>query len=139
MSFYAVIDTNVLVSALLSRHNDAATVVLVGRMLAGDIVPVFSTEILDEYREVLRRHKFRFDPALIETLLSAIRQFGLSVKPTATGAILPDQKDLPFYEVVMEKRKDEDAYLVTGNLRHFPEVDYIVTPNEMLRIMDTQE
>ncbi len=47
-----------------------------------------------------------------------------------------DQDDLVFYEVVMEKR-DEDAYLITGNLRHFPIRTFIVTPAEMLKIMET--
>lgn len=42
--------------------------------------------------------------------------------------------DLVFYEVVMEKRED-DAYLITGNLRHFPVRDYIVTPAEMMDII----
>ena len=73
---YAVIDTNVLVSALLSNHADAAT-----------------------------------------------------------GKILPDMKDLPFYEVVMEKR-EENAYLVTGNLKHFPSEPFIVTARQMLDILD---
>lgn len=47
--------------------------------------------------------------------------------------ILPDLKDLPFYEVVMEKR-DDGAYLVTGNIKHFPKEPYIVTPREFLDI-----
>jgi len=44
-------------------------------------------------------------------------------------------KDLPFYEVVLEKR-DDDAYLVTGNLRHFPREPFIVTAREMLELLD---
>ena len=48
---------------------------------------------------------------------------------------LPDPKDLVFYEVVMEERKEEDAYLVTGNIRHFPNKPFIVTPREMLDII----
>lgn len=61
MICYAVIDTNVLVSALISNHADAATVLLVGRLLSGEIVPVYSDEIMHEYREVLGRKKFRFE------------------------------------------------------------------------------
>lgn len=48
---------------------------------------------------------------------------------------LPDTKDLPFYEVVMEKR-EENAYLVTGNLKHFPSEPFIVTARQMLDILD---
>ena len=64
-----------------------------------------------------------------------IRQFGLEVNPSPTGEILVDMDDLVFYEVVMEKR-DDDAYLITGNIRHFPQRDYIVTPSEMIAIME---
>ena len=63
-----------------------------------------------------------------------IRQFGLAVNPSPTGEILVDMDDLVFYEVVMEKREDH-AYLITGNLRHFPVRDYIVTPAEMMDII----
>ena len=136
MRYYAVIDTNVLVSALLSVHDDASTVVLIGRMLSGEIIPVWNADIMREYREVLNRPKFRFDKTLTDRLLTAICHFGLMTEAAPTGAVLPDMKDLPFYEVVMEKRRSEDAYLVTGNKKHFPEARYIVTPNEMLRIMD---
>ena len=45
-----------------------------------------------------------------------------------------DMDDLVFYEVAMEKH-DDDAFLVTGNLKHYPVKDFIVTPAEMLRIL----
>ena len=52
--------------------------------------------------------------------------------------ILPDMDDLIFYEVVMEKR-DDDAYLITGNAKHFPVRDFIVTPSEMMQILEQAE
>ena len=60
MICYAVIDTNVLVSAMLSSRDDAATVQVVGKMLQGAIIPIYSNAITKEYREVLRRRKFGF-------------------------------------------------------------------------------
>ena len=48
---------------------------------------------------------------------------------------LPDSKDSVFYEVVMEERKEEDAYLVVGNIKHFPEKPFIITPRQMLDII----
>ncbi|MCF0122335.1 MAG: putative toxin-antitoxin system toxin component, PIN family [Lachnospiraceae bacterium] len=134
MICYAVIDTNVLVSALLSGHDDAATVQVIGKLFSGEVIPLFSEEILNEYNEVLRRKKFKFSEALIVDLISVIEQYGKMVIPSPTGEILPDLKDLPFYEVVAEKR-DDDAYLVTGNIRHFPKKPFIVTANEFLEIL----
>lgn len=67
--------------------------------------------------------------------MSALEKYGVRIEPSATGVILPDMKDLPFYEVVMEKR-EADAYLVTGNLKHFPSEAYIVTARQMLDILD---
>ncbi len=135
MIYYAVIDTNVLVSALLSNHMNAATVQVVSRVIGGEIVPVYSNEIMREYREVLNRKKFKFEPSMINYILSAIEKYGVLVEPLFTGVILPDMKDLPFYEVVMEKRSD-NAYLVTGNLKHFPVKPFIVTARQMLDILD---
>ena len=48
---------------------------------------------------------------------------------------LPDPKDVVFYAIVMEKRKEEDAYLVTGNIKHFPLEPFVVTPREMIDII----
>lgn len=138
MICYAVIDTNVLVSALLSAHADSATVQLVGRLIGGEIIPVYSSEIMREYREVLHRKKFRFEPEMIEYILLAVEKYGIRVEPSVTDIILPDMKDLPFYNVVMEKR-DDDAYLVTGNLKHFPKEAFIVSARQMLDILDGKE
>ncbi len=60
MKCYAVIDTNVLVSALLAKREDSATVEIVRRLFDGTVVPVFSRETMREYHEVLRRPKFKF-------------------------------------------------------------------------------
>ena len=72
MIFYAVVDTNVLVSALLSSHSDAATVQVVNKLFDGAFIPLFSEEILAEYNEVLRRDKFHFSESAVGTLVSSI-------------------------------------------------------------------
>lgn len=55
MICYAVVDTNVLVSALLSSKEDTATVQVIGKVLTGEIIPVYSSVIIKEYREVLEK------------------------------------------------------------------------------------
>jgi putative PIN family toxin of toxin-antitoxin system len=136
MPCYAVIDTNVLVSALLSSHDDAATVLVVGKLFSGEVIPLFSNEIIKEYNEVLRRKKFRFSEDAISRLLQTIEKYGERVVPTPTGELLPDMKDLPFYEVVVEKQEN-NAYLITDNMKHFPIKPFIVTANEFLDILNT--
>ena len=135
MICYAVLDTNVLVSALLSAKDDSATVQVLEKVISGEIVPVFSNIITKEYREVLARKKFGFSPETINYLLSAIEKYGILVNTSPSGVVLPDMKDVPFYEVVLEKRKD-DVYLVTGNKKHFPQEPFVVTPRELLEILN---
>ena len=136
MKIYAVVDTNVLVSALLSRKEDSATVRVVNELFGGRIVPLYHRDILEEYSEVLHRRKFHLRESTIQLVLNSVIQFGMEVFPQPTGEILIDMDDLVFYEVAMEKRED-DAYLVTGNQKHYPVRDFIVTPAEMMRILDT--
>lgn len=135
MKCCAVVDTNVLVSALLSKKSDTATVQLFRAMLQGRFTPLYHQEILDEYDEVFHRSKFHLTNDVIQTVMEAIKQYGIEVFPQSTGEILVDMDDLIFYEVAMEKR-DEDAYLVTGNRKHYPVKDFIVTPSEMMEILD---
>lgn len=137
MTYYAVIDTNVLISALLSKNSDAATVKVLRAILDGRIVPLYHNEILNEYDAVLHREKFHFKEELIQAVLAAIKWFGVEVFPQPTGKNLIDMDDLVFYEVAMEKR-NENAYLVTGNQRHYPIRDFIVTPAEMMGIIELE-
>ena len=135
MVHYAVIDTNVFISALLSKRDDAATVKVLEAMFDGRIVPLYHKDIMAEYDEVLHRGKFHFKEETVQLVLKAVKQYGVEVFPQPTGEILVDMDDLIFYEVAMEKRDDE-AYLVTGNQKHYPIRHFIVTPAEMMEIIE---
>lgn len=134
MKCYAVFDTNVIVSSLLTKRTDTATAMVLDAISKGDIVPLYNQDILNEYDEVLHRAKFPFSELAIQRILKMIQDMGFAVSPSPTGEILLDMDDLVFYEVVMEKRED-GAYLVTGNLKHFPKREYIVTPAEMMEVL----
>ena len=121
MIYYAVFDTNVLVSLLLTKYREAATARVVDAITSGSIIPLYNDEILEEYEDVLHRGKFPFKGSDVRSLIDSIKEIDISVNPTPTGEILPDMDDLVFYEVVMEKR-DDDAYLIMGNLKHFPDL-----------------
>lgn len=137
MSIYAVIDTNVLVSAFLTKYQDAATLQVIQRMYTQEIIPVYSDSILAEYRDVLHRSKFKFPEKLINEFLSFITEFGIKTTPKDNHIILPDMKDVPFYEIVAESTNDSiNRYLITGNKKHFPEKAFIVSAREMIDILN---
>ena len=58
MKVFAVFDTNILVSALISRRSDTAVVRAMETLLSGEVIPLYNDEILREYDEVLHREKF---------------------------------------------------------------------------------
>ncbi len=133
MKYYAVIDTNVLVSAMLKWQSVPGKILELS--FNGLIIPLVNDEILREYREVLSRPKFKLTKEIVNNLINGITEKSIFVSEQSLNEYLPDPKDRVFYEVVMEKRKSEDAYLVTGNIKHFPVRPYIVTPREMLDII----
>ena len=75
--YYAVFDTNVLVSALMSSRQDSPTVALLDYVLDGRIVLLYNDDIIAK----------------------------------------------------------DGSYMVTGNKRHFPKAPIVVSPAEMLKIV----
>lgn len=113
----AVVDTNVLVSALISPAGNEALILLAVRQ--GFVKPSFSVEILQEYAEVLARPKFGFPPDEIEALIALLRTQGEEIhdpQPLASG--LPDPGDNKFLACAKAAGVD---FIVTGNKRHFPQ------------------
>ena len=132
MKIFAVIDTNVIVSALISRHTDSATVMVLNSVFSEHIIPVYNEDILNEYATVLRRKKFNFSEDFINETITTIKDKGIHSERVNSGETLPDAKDLVFYEVALSK---EDSFLVTGNLKHFPKKPFVVSPAEMMEII----
>ena len=77
MRYYAVIDTNVLVSAMLKYQSVPGEIA--HEALLGDLIPLLCDEIIAEYREVLARPKFRFDQEAVEILIDGIIARGIFV------------------------------------------------------------
>jgi len=118
MVYYAVIDTNVLISAMLKWNSVPGNVLEL--IFSGTIIPVLNDDILTEYRGVLSRPKFRFTQDIINTVVGEIERLGIRIDAPTLNIDLPDPKDRVFYEIVMEERRSTDAYLVTGNISIFP-------------------
>ncbi len=110
-----VLDTNVLVSGLLSPHGPPAAIV---RLVAqGDLILYYDTRVLTEYRSVLLRPAFPFAIAQVESLLDLIEANGQLCGASPLATSLPDPDDEMFLEIALMGEVD---YLVTGNLRHYP-------------------
>jgi putative PIN family toxin of toxin-antitoxin system len=128
-----VIDTNIIVSALLQPLGPPAQVF--SFTVGGSIQLCVSGEVYAEYEEVIRRPRFRRDEDVITAALDTIREKGFWVKPTETVRVCADPDDDIFLECAQAARA---AYLVTGNLKHFPATwldTRIIAPRHFLDIM----
>ena len=137
MKYYVVLDTYVVISALLGRASVPGAIL--EEALTGRIIPLLHEDILEEYNDVLHRPKFKFDGHDVEVALTGLIKCSIFVDAAPVEDYIPDPYDAVFYQVVMEARKAEDAYLVTGNLKHFPVKAFVVTPKEMLDIINEND
>jgi putative PIN family toxin of toxin-antitoxin system len=115
-----VLDTNVLVSGLLSPAGPPG--VLLNAISSGGLTPVYSDPVFEEYAEVLLRPSLRLDPRPVLELLLLLGQVGAHVMPSRDildplpAGAFPDIDDRPFYAAALAA----GCQLVTGNLRHYP-------------------
>jgi putative PIN family toxin of toxin-antitoxin system len=124
----AVLDTNILVSALLSPFGNPAKIYKM--FLTGLLSLVYSESIIEEYEDVLHRPRLNIPAGDAAMVLEAIRQYGERAEPVAGAEPMTDEDDRVFYDTA----KCSDAYLITGNKRHFPDEPFILTPSEFLEL-----
>ena len=134
----AVIDTNVLVSALISPFGNPA--LCVAAIQHGRIAPCFSMAMLAEYEEVLARPRFSFARDEIDGLIGLLRAKGLLFDPIPAPGASPDPKDAGFIACALAADAD---FLVTGNKRHFPAESCgrtaVVSARELLEFLNTPQ
>lgn len=99
------------------------------------IIPLINDEIIREYIDVLTRNKFDFDEEIIAEVISIIKEKGIFLEREQTLEDFIDQDDIVFYEIVMSAKNTMDAYLITGNIKHYPVRSYVVTPRQMIEII----
>lgn len=133
-----VLDTNVLVSALLKPSSRPAAVLRL--VINGQLQLAFDARILAEYREVLQRPRFHFTAEQINPLLDFFEKDGILAVGVPLPRALPDPGDEPFLEVAISARVDA---LITGNKRHYPpnasaEIR-ILSPSEFLDAFHRRE
>jgi putative PIN family toxin of toxin-antitoxin system len=122
-----VLDTNVLVSGLLSPHGAPARIL--NLVVNGDVLLVLDSRVFSEYSDVLKRKKFSFPPEAVDEILPYIRNEGVFIAPNPLHTGIPDPYDLPFAEVAASA----NVPVVTGNLRHFKGSGVtVMTPKEFV-------
>lgn len=124
-----VLDTNVLVSSILNPDGTPAKVL--NLILNGKLIILYDNRILTEYFEVLKRDKFGFTPDLIYPVIDFIRSEGIYITAGPVKLVFKDSDDLKFYEVF---KSGEGDFLITGNLRHYPEEAGIVSAGRFIEM-----
>ena len=130
MGIKAVIDTNILVSSFISKNPNSPTVRIIKAIAEGIFTPVYSNDILSEYEEVLARGHFKLDPSAISILIQRIKEIGEAVSPIDSEEDFPDPDDKVFFCTALAG----DAKLVTGNIKHYPPAELVVTPAQFCEI-----
>ena len=133
MKYYAVIDTNVIVSSMLKNQSTPGQIIRL--VTQNTIIPLLNEEILQEYIEVITRNRFHFSKTLIENTISLIKSKAIYLQREQTLEQFIDKEDIVFFEIVLSARSTMDAYLITGNMKHYPIRSYVVTPTQMLEII----
>ena len=136
MKYYAVIDTNVIVSSML-KHDSIPGEIL-DFVISKTIVPLLNKEIIDEYEDVLKRNKFGFDNDEVDSFIESIKANSIFLEREQTIEEFIDEDDIVFYEIVLSARNTMDAFLITGNIKHYPIRNYVVTPKEMIEIIKSK-
>ena len=129
---HAVIDTNVLVSALITKNPEAATAKVVRLLLDQEFIPMYDADIIAEYEDVLHRPKFPILPEVADALITYIVEHGVEASKVIFNEPMPDEDDRVFYEVTLST---EDSFLVTGNLRHYPTSPRVITPADFINLI----
>jgi len=120
-----VLDTNVLVSAILKPSSKPADIL--NLVLSAKLLLHLDSRIFLEYSNVLKRKKFDFDPKKIDYLLQYLHRISFFTTAKPLRIQLPDLSDLPFIEIAHKT----DSLLITGNKKHFP--------SDLIKVLDCKE
>ena len=131
----AVIDTNVIVASLLTHNHDSATVRVMDAVYSRMVIPLVNDAIIAEYADVLNRPHLKLDSAKCEFIISLMMDIGLFFDPVHSNDPMPDEADRVFYEIALAGRNGNDAHLVTGNMKHYPKADFVVTPAQFCELL----
>lgn len=124
MAIKVVLDTNILVSALINENGKPRKIL--NLFYDKEILVYYSDNIIEEYKEVLSRKELGINPEKIGKVINAIRKIGLRVEPLKSDFEMPDESDRIFYDTA----KSTGAWLLTGNMKHYPAENFVITVSD---------
>ncbi|WP_288958387.1 putative toxin-antitoxin system toxin component, PIN family [uncultured Treponema sp.] len=141
MKAYAILDTNVIVSALISdprKKTPSLETLSVVLYQKNKITLVYSDEILEEYKEVLSRPVFGLSKKRIGKFINDLKKKAIKMERIQNNEkfLFPDKDDIVFYEITLSAKSKTSSFLITGNLKHYPREEFVVTPSEFIQILN---
>ena len=125
-----VLDTNVIISAALSpKGKPAETFKIITSN--NDIELSYNEIIFAEYKRVFSYERLNIPSEKQKEFLEAIKDEGIVREPITSDILLPDESDRIFYDTA----KTVNAYLITGNIKHYPSENFILTPAQFLDLL----
>ena len=126
-----VLDTNIIVSSAKSPYGKPKQILT---LFADDEIDLYySLEILEEYKEVLSRKRLKIPEEIQMEYLDIIKTHGILIEPIISSyPSFDDESDRIFYDAA----KKAGAILVTGNMKHYPQESFIMTPSDYLKFFE---
>jgi predicted nucleic acid-binding protein len=134
--YYAVVDTNILVSAALAKDHLQSVPYAVFQGVSKHLfTPIVDENIVEEYYDVMSRSKFHWNVSYGRRFVDEILKYAINEPVVPTDFVLPDTDDRIFYDVAFAHR-DKNAYIVTGNIKHFPNVPFVISVRDFLDLIN---
>ena len=129
-----VMDTNILVSAALaSQGNPARIISLISN--SEEIQLFYSSAIVGEYEKVLAYKRLKISQEVQEKIIGTIKIFGTEIEPAQSTIPMVDESDRIFYNTAQASQ----SILITGNTRHYPAEEFIMTPAGFAKLWFNEE
>ena len=126
-----ILDTNIIISSVKSTKGNPAKIV---NLICDDedIQFYYSNDIFAEYKKVLAYERLKISVEIQKEILKVVKEVGILIEPAISDIPLPDESDRIFYDAA----KSVNAYLITGNLKHYPEESHIIPPARFVEMVE---
>jgi putative toxin-antitoxin system toxin component, PIN family len=127
MALKIVLDTNIILSAILNGNGQPAKIF--DLFLDKEASLYYSEAMIDEYKDVLSRERFKIPKEKVGRVINIIRKLGINIDPITSIFPMTDESDRIFHDTA----ENATAWLITGNIKHYPNKDFILTPSDFCK------